>query len=121
MLQRIFTFFLLILGFAACIYLGWLANVFNSHVHTLFYYYVRFFIAGWVIASVLIGFIGIYKKIGVVKAFFIALFNPALGLVMVLASESKSKANSESDIAPGAKRLKGSGNRLKNTSYSLNN
>ena len=121
MLQRIFTFFLLILGFAACIYMGWLANLFNTHVHTLFYYYVRFFIAGCITASVLIGFIGIFKKIGIFKAFFIALFNPALGLVMVLASEARAKAITEKDEARAAKPLKGSANRLKNTSYSLNN
>ncbi len=121
MVQRVFTFFLLMLGFAAALYIGWLLNIFNTHAHTLFYYYVRFFIAGWVLASVLISFIGIFKKIGIIKAFLISLFNPALGLVMVLASESKGKNRAAVPVQAHKNSLKNSSNKLKNTSYSLNN
>ena len=120
-MRKFFIFSMVSIGFASALYAGMLIKLIDSGRYPVYYLYLRFFLVGWVISSIIIALIGETKKIGGVKSFLISLFNPALGLIMVLASEGKSREQLLNAVNhSGNQAIPKQRTRLKNTSYTLN-
>lgn len=88
-MKKFFIFSMVLVGIASLLYAAWLVRLMDSNRYPVFYIYLRFFLVGWVISSIIIALIGDTKQIGGMKSFLISLLNPALGIIMVLASENK--------------------------------
>ncbi len=121
MQKKVFIFSMVLIGLVSLVYAAWLMRLMDTGHYSAYYIYLRFFLVGWVISSVIIAFIGDTKKIGGFKAFLISLFNPALGAIMVLASESKSGTHLINVINHQAgPTLPKRNNSIKRSSYTLN-
>jgi len=122
MRKNLFIFIITSVGILSISYAASLVKVMETQPYSALYIYLRFFLVGWVISSIVIAIAGDTKKIGGVKAFLISLFNPALGLIMVLASERKDSEQemSHANINYRNNPSKPKQTSLKNTSYTLN-
>jgi len=116
-LQRVFRFFIFSTALVLAIYTDRLLVDIKAHQYPLFHIYLRFFFIFWVLSSVIISLFGETRKIGGLRSFLISLFNPALGLIMVMASESKK----ELAVNVLDQDLKQHNTARNNKAYSLNN
>ncbi len=121
MQRKYFISLMILIASLSLLYAGWLTKLMNGSKLPVFYFYLRYFLVGWVLSSVIVAFVGSSRQIGGIKSFLISLFNPALGLIMVLASETKSKTQLVNVIKhkpePARPQLS---KKLKNSSYTLN-
>jgi hypothetical protein len=121
MQRNFFIFLVTSIGVTSISYTASLIKLMETQAYSTYYIYLRFFLVGWVISSIIIGIAGDTKKIGGLKAFFISVFNPALGLIMVLASDRKNQVQPVNNMHyQNTSGKQKQATRIKNSSYTLN-